>query len=129
MPPVAIPPPIDPVVQKAQMVARYEDLTATEIVGNVQWFRLSSGQQFNEAFRVLQVSLDVEHFIATMPLDSKDFTDLMIAEAKELRDQQAAISGIFVRLNCLNENKPGDQKAFIQAMLASIESGTPPTGA
>lgn len=85
-------------------VQRYEDLTATEMVGNIAWLRLSNAGQLHEAFRALQVALDLEHFIAVVPLDPKNFTPEDVAEIKELREQTEAITGQFVRLNCLGEN-------------------------
>lgn len=87
------------------MVARYEDLTATEMAGNIAWFRLSRANQFHEGFRALQVALDLEHFIAVLPLDPADptMTDGMIEELKSLRSQTAAITGENVKLNFLGE--------------------------
>ena len=112
----------------AQMVARYEDLTATEIVGNVTWFRLSSSRQFNEAFRALEVALDIEHIIATLPLDTTLMTPAMVKEVTELRDQLTAITGQFVRLNCLNETVGENKRQLVSRLVGEIGMQFPSGG-
>lgn len=97
-------------VPQALLVARYEDLTLTEMAGQIAWFRLSSAREFNEAFRALQVALDLEHFIAVVPIDPADFTPENVAEIKSLRRQTEAITGQFIRLNCLGETTGDDDR-------------------
>jgi len=109
--------PIPPQPPIELMVARYEDLTQTEMVGNVAWFRLSRRNEFNEAFRALQVALDLEHFIAVLPLDPKHATEEMIEELKSLRRQTEAITGQFVRLNFLGETTGDDDAVSLKAAL------------
>lgn len=110
MPPVDLGTPKPPPVPQALLVARYEDLTVTEMAGQIAWFRLSRANQFNEAFRALQVALDLEHFIAVVPIDPADFTEENIAEIKSLRRQTEAITGQFIRLNCLGETEGDDDR-------------------
>lgn len=102
--------PKPPPVPQALLVARYEDLTLTEMAGQIAWFRLSSARQFNEAFRALQVALDLEHFIAVVPIDPQDFTPENVAEILSLRRQTEAITGQFIRLNCLGETSGDDDR-------------------
>lgn len=123
MPQVIIPDPLTDERKLQLMVQRYEDLTATEIVGNVQWFRLSSAGQLNEAFRVLQVALDCEHFIAVLPLDPKEATPGMVDELKDLRDQLTAISGQYVRLNFLSETTGETSRTRSRAALENALNG------
>lgn len=108
-------------------VQRYEDLTATEMVGIIAFHRLANAGQNHEASRALQVSLDLEHFIAVAPLNPADFNQEIVDEITELRQQTQAITGQFVRLNCLHETtgeSRGQQKTeMVQALAEALDSG------
>lgn len=105
-----------------QMKDRYQDLTASELIGIEAFHRLSLAREFHEASRALQVSLDLEHFIATMPLDPAQFTPEMLAEVRELREQTEKITGQFCRLNCLNELVGEESRGQIAAISHNLGS-------
>ena len=84
-------------------VQRYEDLTNPEILGILEAGRMDSTGQHNEAFRILMVCLDLEHFISTLDLDPAKLTENQREEVLDLRDQVFKITGEFVKLNILGE--------------------------
>jgi hypothetical protein len=105
-----------------QMKDRYQDLTSTEMIGIEAFHRLSLAKEFHEASRSLEVSLDLEHFIATMPLDPAQFTPEMLDEVRELRSQTEKITGQFCRLNCLNELVGEGNRAQVAAITSNLAS-------
>lgn len=105
-----------------QMKDRYQDLTSTEMIGIEAFHRLSLAKEFHEASRSLEVSLDLEHFIATMPLDPAQFTPEMLNEVRELREQTEKITGQFCRLNCLNELVGEGSRVQIAAIASNLAS-------
>lgn len=97
-------------------VARYEDLTNPEVIGILEAGRMDATGQHNEAFRILQVCLDLEHFIATLELDPKLLTDNQREELLDLREQVQKITGQFVKLNVLGEV---GGRATVDALIAA----------
>jgi hypothetical protein len=107
------------------MVSRYEDLTESELVGMKEFVRLVNEGNIHEAFRSCQVCLDLEHFIAVLPLDPAEFGPRMMAELLELRKQCFDITGQFIKLNALGERKatPVSEKPATKSALDTSAPG------
>lgn len=81
---------------------RYEDLTAAEMVSMTVGIPLQPKEP-NQATRIMQLSLDLEHFISVIPIDPKQVEQEDKDEIRKLRDQLTALSGIKVLLHLFNE--------------------------
>lgn len=81
---------------------RYEDLTAAEMVSMTVGIPLQLREP-HQASRIMQLSLDLEHFIAVVPLDPKLVDADSREEIRKLRDQLTVLSGIKVLLHLFGE--------------------------
>lgn len=81
---------------------RYEDLTAAELVSMVVGQPLLATEP-DQAERVMQLSLDLEHFIAVIPLDPDEVDPEDRREIRKLRDQLTALTGRKVLLHLFGE--------------------------
>ena len=84
---------------------RYEDLTASELAGlEAADARRAFGGR-NQARRILELALDFEHHISTLPLDPEEIDSQMTEQVRRFRDEFKALTGVNVLLNLFNERR------------------------
>ena len=80
---------------------RYEDLTASELVGMVIGIPLFLEGELHRGRRIIELSLDLEHLIATQPQAPQKPRPEALKEINELRTELLQLSGENVFLHIL----------------------------
>jgi len=89
---------------KRQQVERYQDLTAAEEFSMREGIAKFTGEKDeDEAFRIFNLSLDLEHFISVQPLDSTQIPQGTLDDIRGQRDALVALTGRQLPLHIFGE--------------------------
>jgi hypothetical protein len=98
-----MPPPLDANLKRLQ-VNRYQDLTTAEQPSMIEGAeKLRNERDEDEAFRIINASLDLEHFISVLPLDPAQIPQETLDDLRGQRDVLVAMIGREIRLHIFGE--------------------------
>lgn len=89
---------------------RYEDLTASELVGMVIGLPLFLSGELHRGRRIIELSLDLEHLIATQPQAPQPARPEALAEIIQLQRELFQLTGENVFLHIIRGTPVGNQK-------------------